>query len=157
MLRHSALRENWWLCLPTLVLCLPVTVRGEEFFDDFTLDGDVTDCDPICWRVPDCCPGDFLVTPEGLEVRNPGELDTVLLTEDVFSGDVAVRVRGTFNGTVSVPNAGGVYPEIGAWHEEYGGYVDVNGRLSIFRLSDYSEQIGQLDFDVPEGDLQIEL
>ncbi len=96
MLRDTTLRESCWLCFATLLLCLPVTVRGNGFVDDFA-DNNPLDCEPVCWLMPDCCPADF-EAPAGLSLLDTTAYSASFVTQDDFAGDVSVRTAFSFGG-----------------------------------------------------------
>ena len=103
MLRHSALRKNLWLCLATLILCLPVTVRGEGFIDGFEngLDN---------WRENPEFPGIFDATSGDLIVESTTNLSAVLILRDIeFTGDVSARTRVAFDRSTDGEAAAGVF------------------------------------------------
>jgi hypothetical protein len=109
-------------------------VAADPLFRDDFCDGDVFDCIPICWSKAPWSQGEFtpLLPPEcGMAVRAMGDLEMTLeVRPDVFSGQVRVRVTGTFNGTRVAPNSSGYYPYIGPWlHADSSTLSGYNGEL----------------------------
>lgn len=142
-LRHALFAASWFagffLVAPGSGRSCEVVARSGptcERVDDFA-DGDALDCEPLCWIVAlgQCTPG-----PDGLECRSDSNAVVGILgTDDVFSGDITVRVRGSFNGTDRPPTPQAIFPQIlvsahfnydlGA--TGYNGFVGIGGALRI--------------------------
>lgn len=128
-----------------------------ELFDDFT-DGQVFDGQPIPWQ---SARGRITPGPEGLEcVATEEWLVGILATQEVFSGDITVRVRASFNNTPRPSDSNGLRPEIAAaahWNyfapggpQGYNGSVIIGGRLRIEKWTG-----GQLEI-LDEGCLEVD-
>jgi hypothetical protein len=69
--------------------------------DDFVFDPDPFDGDPMAWWIPGWGAGEWTPAPDGqgMDVlRTSQQANTNLCTQDVFSGDVTVWLRGSFRG-----------------------------------------------------------
>lgn len=142
------------------------SARGDESVDDFTGGGDATDCDPWCWNPLWCCLGTFTATEEGLEVRNTTTIDTVLVSADVFSGELSIRMLASFNSTVNKQDPEGDYPTLSIGvHFDTGinGYylfAQQNGEVHLWkwRSQEYVElRAGHAGRDFFVGDVELEL
>jgi hypothetical protein len=93
--------------LVTLAVALGATrteARDEVILDDFVADPEFADGEPLTWGSEDpCCPAHVEKVPgEGLrlEDQDRNENGGVLMTSEVFSGDVTIRTRSTVDSAV---------------------------------------------------------
>ena len=154
-----------WAAKCLLELGIPIVAPGRRIEEDFG-DGAVLDCEPICWRE---------VRQVQCETTADGLLVTAqvggLVTREVFSGDVTVRVSASWNGTSAIPDATwSVSPHLGIWlhsdverYQGYAGFLSTDGRVRLKRLpSDDQVLTAQLDWHLSDGanahgDFELEL
>lgn len=139
-----------------------------ELVTDFTGGGDPADCDPVCWVPVSRCGGAlYTPSPEGLEVRQAeGPIDGLIASDQIFSGEVSIRVRGSLNGTT--PRHGevtcpGIRAGVHGREEDCSGYYGVlcfDGVVGLLKFRSGAIVAGQeshAGVDFTEGDVELEV
>ncbi len=71
--------------------------RGEDLYDDFE-DGDVFDCDPVCWETFPLLPGSVQVVDGSLRLQNSNPNSIVALGAGSQEGDITLHTQVHFEG-----------------------------------------------------------
>jgi hypothetical protein len=152
-------------------------VKALDVCDDWTQgDQDPFDGTPVAWMANACCPGRWTpaVDGNGIDVINTTGAVALLMMQQAFGGNVAIRLTASFNGPRTP------YPGTDFWwkyahapcisvnlHENggnfYVGELYSDGTVDVFKWTGGmggapgSPVIGSLGFDPTVGDLEIEL
>ena len=141
----------------------PVVSRPRSVSENFVTDGDVFDGKPLYWRGVSWGVGEFKAGPDGLQFVRVSGLATALFTDAVFTGDVTVRARVSFNGASSEsPRDPPLFNTGIHWIPVPGGgyaaSVDHRGALHIrnWPAAYYPMASGQLDYTPVDEFLDVE-
>ncbi|MBI4604341.1 MAG: protein kinase [Planctomycetes bacterium] len=134
---------------------VPGLRSGEEVIrDDFVLDPQVDDGEPLTWRAhPDGCPTARVEERpgEGIRLVRTGSLNGIVSTAEVFAGDVTVRVAGR----VQAPMGAALHlgDALGFQLSGYTGAVGVRGLANLVR---WDQGLKAQELRTPDGVIPID-